>query len=294
MSSEPILIPIRLERPGFEAFIGPWFCPGEPSLLVDVGPAVGAPALLAALAEMNITRLDYVLLTHVHIDHAGALAQIMNRYPEARAVCFADAVRHVVDPRRLWEGSRQVLGDLGEYYGEPGGVPEESVLPHDKADIPGLTVIETPGHAPHHLSFTWQGRLFSGEAAGNYLNTGNREYVRPATPPRFFLDEAVASVDRLLVLDDQPIHFGHYGWADSSRRIAGRFRAQLFRWRDIVGAELSRGEGPDLPERCLKALIGQDPELSVFPSLPQPVQARERRFILTSVKGYLGFLRESR
>jgi glyoxylase-like metal-dependent hydrolase (beta-lactamase superfamily II) len=264
---------------------------------VDVGPPVSAGRLLESLAALNVDRLDWIFLTHAHIDHAGAVASVLERYPTARAVVFAQAVKHLVDPTRLWAGSLQVLGDLARAYCPPPPVPADRLVAHDQMDLPGLTIIETPGHAPHHLSYAWQGRLYSGEAAGNLLEVQGRSYLRPATPHRFFLPEAVASVDKMLALPDQPIYYAHYESAPSSLEMLGRFRRQLLRWEEIIKSESTRagaGTNGDLKERCVDALLERDEEIAAFPLMDPAEQARERSFIGNSVKGYLGYLEEAR
>ncbi|MCK7504193.1 MAG: MBL fold metallo-hydrolase [Desulfobacterales bacterium] len=98
---------------GFADFISAWLVQGRPSFLVDVGPASTAGQLLAALDTLGVTRLDYILLTHIHLDHAGAIGQVARRFPAARIVCHEKGIPHLVDPTQLWEGTRKVLGAGG-------------------------------------------------------------------------------------------------------------------------------------------------------------------------------------
>ncbi len=296
MDNAPIHIEIKQNLPGFDRFIGVWFVPGDVAALVDVGPAVSAGRLLDSLAALKVDRLDWVFLTHAHIDHAGAVALVLKQYPTARAVVFAKALKHLVDPSKLWAGSQQVLGDLARAYGEPPPTPSDRLVAHDTIDLPDLTILETPGHAPHHLSFCWQGRLYPGESAGNLLDVQGRTYLRPATPPRFFLPEAVASVDKMLELPDQPVHYGHFEAASSSVEMLGRFRRQLLRWEEIMKSEVNRREAGtegELKERCVDALLERDDEISAFSLMDSIVQARERNFIGNSVNGYWGYLRDA-
>ena len=259
MSEKPLHLEIDQNFSGFENFFGAWVVPGDVCLVVDVGPASSADRLLEILEKNSIDRVDYVLLTHIHIDHSGALADVLKRYPEARAICHAAGLKHVAEPEKLWQGSLSVLKDLAVKYGRPGDVDRARLIPHTENPVPGLVVYETPGHAPHHLSFTWQGRLYSGEAGGNLLRAGEKFYLRPATPPRFFLQTAVESVDKLLDLPDQPIYYAHYESAENSQVMLKRFRDQLLRWRDIIAEEApSGGEGEELEQRCIQALLDKD------------------------------------
>jgi glyoxylase-like metal-dependent hydrolase (beta-lactamase superfamily II) len=256
---------------------------------VDVGPANSVHRLVEALAKMNMERVDYVLLTHIHIDHVGGLAKFLEHFPMAQVVCHDKAVRHLVDPSRLWEVSRKVLGKIADAYGPLTGVREEILIPHTQAHIENLTIIETPGHAPHHLSFSCMGHLFAGEAGGNYLCVADTDYLRPATPPRFFLKVFLETVDRLLALEDQHICYAHFGDAPSSRQMLKRFRAQVLRWKEVV--EKERSAGPkDLIMRCVDRLLEKDPDLKAFALMDSDTQDRERFFMGNSVRGYIGFL----
>ncbi len=286
----PTLLHTPLDHPGFQGFFGAWLIPGDPSLLVDTGPAGAGGRLIRDLDRMGIHRVDYVLITHIHLDHAGGLARILERYPEARAVCHRKAVPHVVDPDRLWAGSLKVLGEMARVYGRPAPVPAKALIPHDEACVPGLDVLETPGHAPHHLSFSYDGNLFAGEAAGNFLEVEETEYLRPATPPRFLLEEALESVDRLRALKDQPLCYAHFGRSPSSHLMLDRFREQLLRWREILERVLR--ESPDAGlEPCTDRLLECDPELTHFRLMDRATQQRERFFLRNSVRGFVDYLR---
>jgi glyoxylase-like metal-dependent hydrolase (beta-lactamase superfamily II) len=155
--------------------------------------------------------------------------------------------------------------------------------------MPGLDIIDTPGHASHHLAYSWGGGLFAGEAAGNFYAFKDMEYLRPATPPRFYRDVFLASLDQLATLDNQPIYYAHLGRARDSREMLKRFRAQILRWNDLIQKEMDHG-GEDMADRCVKTLLQKDPELQAFSAMDQETQQRERYFIRNSVKGFLGFL----
>jgi len=287
-----LLIEIKQKIPGYDHFIGSWVCRGDINLVVDVGPANSVGRLIETLMEMNIKRVDYVLVTHIHIDHAGGLGGFLEHFPKARVVCHEKGIRHLVDPSMLWEGSQKVLGEIAEAYGCPQAVKEEVCIPHAQARIKNLTVIETPGHAPHHLSFSYGGNLFAGEAGGNYFSVLDTDYLRPATPPRFFLKNFLESVDRLMALEDQHICYAHFGDAQNSRRMLKRFRAQIFRWKELIQKEMSAGSD-DLMMRCVNSLLEKDPDLKAFKFMEPDTQNRERFFVANSVRGYIEFLQNA-
>jgi glyoxylase-like metal-dependent hydrolase (beta-lactamase superfamily II) len=240
---------------------------------------------------MNIDRVDYVLITHIHLDHSGALGDFLEHYPMAKVICHERAIPHLVDPSALWAGSLKVLGDVAETYGEPKPVEEERLISHTQWDSIDLGVIETPGHAVHHLSFYYKGRLFAGEAGGTFCTVNDSEYLRPATPPRFLFEIFLESVDKLLQLDDQEIYFQHFGRAESSHRLLKMFREQLFIWKDVIGEQVSMDHS-DIEQICLDALFEKDPYLKAFKSMDRGIQERERFFLTNSVRGFLGYLQE--
>jgi glyoxylase-like metal-dependent hydrolase (beta-lactamase superfamily II) len=288
----PLLIELRQDRPGFDRFIGSWLCPYDKTVVIDVGPSRSVTKLIESLSVLGIREVDFVLLTHIHMDHAGGLAEFLDHFPMARAVCHSKAISHLVDPSKLWLGSQKTLGDLAEAYGPIRPVKKERLIPHTEARVEGIDLIETPGHAPHHLSFIIQENLFAGEAGGIYLAVKDWEYLRPATPPVFFLKEFLGSIDRLLTAKDLPICYAHFGKANSSHRMLKRERAQLLLWETVLREEITKGDHR-LMERGMARLLAEDPELKAFEAMFSADQDREKFFIGNSIKGYLGFLQEN-
>ncbi|MBW1733790.1 MAG: MBL fold metallo-hydrolase [Deltaproteobacteria bacterium] len=288
-----LLIEIKQDMPGFNPFFGSWVCRDDLNFLIDVGPANTSERLIASLSALGLERVDYILLTHIHIDHGGALADLLNCYPMARVVCHEKAVRHLTDPSDLWRGSVKVLGDLARAYGKPEPVPLERIIPHTECGIKDLLVLETPGHAIHHLSYTYRGRLFVGEAGGNYLTVNNLDYLRPATPPRFFLDLFLRSIDLLLELEDLPIHYAHFGRASSSHRMLNIFRDQLILWETVIGGVLGRdGNVDEVIRNSIDLLLEKDPNLAAFRLMDPDTRKRERFFMTNGVRGFVEFLKE--
>ena len=288
-----IFLPIQQDLPGFNPFFGSWISQGDVTFMVDPGPANTADRLIDSMEAAGIRRLDYVLITHIHIDHGGALFEVLKRYPEASAICHEKGVPHLVDPSRLYEGSLSVLGDLARIYGSPKPIEKERLIPHTLCPIDGLKVIETPGHAIHHLSFTYEKRLYAGEAAGNYFVVKGREYLRPATPARFFLNVFSESVDRLLSLEDQPIRYAHVESAEKGHRLLRLFKDQLRLWESLIGECVGEGrQKADTIQHAVERLLKEDSRLAAFESMDKDMQKRERTFMTNSVNGFVGFFEE--
>lgn len=285
------LFKINTDYKGFDPFFGSWLSRDGVTVIVDVGPAHTASNLIHSLRSYGLEKLDYIFLTHIHIDHAGALADLLDFFPMARVVCHEKGIEHLVDPSRLWRGSLGVLGKTAELYGEPKPVPKERLLPHTSFHLKDLNIIETPGHALHHLSYQYKGVLYAGEAAGNYFLLNGMEYIRPASPPRFFFHVFMDSVEKLLSLENQPIRYAHFGGADDSRRHLEIFRDQLIRWKGVIEEPIRQGlRGEPLFRECIDVLLREDPCLSAYKMMDAPTQEREQTFMRNSINGFAEFL----
>ncbi|MFP4041081.1 MAG: MBL fold metallo-hydrolase [Desulfosudaceae bacterium] len=277
---------------GFQDFICSWILNGEETFLVDPGPAVTSPDLLTALEEIGLKRPDYILLTHIHIDHAGGIGEIATAFPETPVVCHRSARPHLINPERLWQGTLKTLGETGRAYGPISPVPEKQLLSVEDLSAATIKPILTPGHAPHHVSYlTPDGILFVGEAGGVNIDfEGNGEYLRPATPPRFDLETSIASLDRLLAARPETICYGHTSLKTEADQWLRSHREQLFFWKDEIRYEIMKDTAPGLAERCADRICKRDRLLGALPKLPAPVFRRERFFIENSIRGFIGYL----
>ena len=324
------LIDLDQPLPGQRKFVTCWLARAEGlTFVVDPGPRSTAGYLVRSLRDLGVERLDWILLTHIHLDHAGGTAELGAAYPEARVVCHETGRAHLVDPARLWEGSRAVLGHIAEVYGEPAPVEARRLatagdLTSEAFARTGIRIVPTPGHAPHHLSFVHDGTLFVGEAAGTYMALpdgphGRVPFLRPATPPRFHLGVALDSLDRLLTLEPAPARmaFAHYGLVEGGvRELLRVARGQLESWVSILAEELeadrhdrggtrasetaaerqaggkpgARGIDDRLVARVHARLLQEDPHYARWPDLEPDIRERELVFTRQTLEGMLGFL----
>jgi glyoxylase-like metal-dependent hydrolase (beta-lactamase superfamily II) len=282
------LINLQPPIPGYERFIGAYLFCGERKAIVDPGPKSAIPHLLSALAELNThpNEIDFIILTHIHIDHAGGAGTALRDMPRARVFAHSQALRHLVDPAKLWEASLKTLGDLALQYGSIEPVPEDrlavatDLMTIDLGRGLILEVHLTPGHAAHHLSLfdRKNGILIAGEAAGVCVNGS----LRMATPPPFRLDETLSSIDRLISLEPKTLcygHFGCYGNAVERLRLA---RSKLLTWYETVGS--AAGEGRTA-EEILVLLKEKDRDLDYLDSLGQDAYRREHDLLINSING---------
>ena len=153
--------------------------------MIDPGPASTLPRLYGALEELGTPSIDYVLLTHVHMDHAGGMGDFMDTFPKAKIVAPSNGIKHLVDPSKLLAASLETLRDMVEVYGEMEAISEDAFA--DPGDVEGVRFFMTPGHAAHHqaIFMIWKktSRSFSRRSRRNVYRRCRRKtfYMRPAT-----------------------------------------------------------------------------------------------------------------
>ncbi|HLM53091.1 MAG TPA: MBL fold metallo-hydrolase [Pseudoxanthomonas sp.] len=205
------------------------------SAFVDCGTNHSVPRMLAALAANGLAPadVDWLLLTHVHLDHAGGAGALMAQLPNATLVVHPRGAPHMIDPSRLIAGATAVYGEeeMQRSYGRILAVPEERVVIAEdghRVDLNGrpLLCIDTPGHARHHFC-VWDARSrgwFTGDTFGlsyRELDSARGAFILPTTTPVQFEPEALkASIARLLERDPQEMHLTHYGRVTDVERLA--------------------------------------------------------------------------
>ncbi len=281
----------RLE--GFSRFISAWLYQDENlTFLVDPGPLATIPYLLEQLELKGVARLDYIFLTHIHIDHAGGTGALLKSFPEARVICHPQGIKHMTAPEKLWQGSLKVLGYVAEVYGEIIPVPEANISFSEKVGDTGIAVFKTPGHAQHHLCFLFDELLFAGEVVGVRSPVPGGIYMRPATPPRFILDVALDSIERMLELRPEKMVIAHYGLVEPALDYLEIGREQLQLWVQGVEAVALAGDAA-AEERLFQWLLVNDANYARIKELDPETYARERYFLGNTMRGMIGYL-ESR
>jgi len=289
------LIDLDQDAEGYRKFLSCWVSRSDNvTFIVDPGPVSSVDYLIGELRSFGIDKLDFVLLTHIHLDHGGGVAKVLNAFPDARIYCHKSGVKHIVNPARLWEGSKKVLKEVADMYGEPSPVSPDKMIAEEDLAAAGIEVIHTPGHAVHHDAFLHDGTLFIGEAFGTHVELpSGRLYLRPATPPRFFLQQALDSLDRILELPDEPLRtaFAHWGMRDGAFLYARAVKKQLILWTDSI-SELVKQSTDNLEQRLFDRLMKIDPLYGqgLFDELDDDLKVRERHFLGNTLEGMLGFI----
>jgi len=193
---------------------------------IDTGTNDSLPNALAALKKLDLdgTAVDYVILTHIHLDHAGGAGKMMQTFPNAQMVVHPRGVRHMAEPSKLIAGVKAVYG--AEYveriYGEILPINSERIISAEDGLVVSLagrklTCLETPGHAKHHIAIVDEktGGIFTGDLFGlsyRELDVDGRQFIFPTTSPSQFDPDAMhASIDRLLQLNPPAMYLTHYG-----------------------------------------------------------------------------------
>ena len=235
---------------------------GDRAALVDTGSNASLPIVLQALKAKGLTpaQVEYVILTHIHLDHAGGAGALMQALPNARLTVHPRGARHMVDPARLVAGTIAVYGEAQarRMYGDILPIPADRIVETPEGATirlgeRALTFLDTPGHARHHVCIRddRSGHVFAGDMFGlsyRELDVDGRQFVFPTTTPVQFEPAAMhASIDRLLALQPEAIYVTHFGQV----RDVPRLGADLHRLIDahVAAALRHRNAGAGRHER---------------------------------------------
>src|SRR5712691_10560254 len=225
---------------GYEGITAGYLIRSDRPCLVETGTAPSAPVVADALTELGVGSQDLatIVVTHIHLDHAGGVGDLAKTYPNADVVVHERGARHLADPSRLMASARMVYGDdLDDLFGALAPTPADRIRSVDLTgvvDLGGGRRLDShysPGHAKHHVGLidSVSGELYVGDAAGIYIpETGDQ---RPATPPPDFdLDTALASVRMFGSLRPQRLLFSHYGPVPDVEETLARSAEEIQLW----------------------------------------------------------------
>lgn len=238
---------------------------------IDTGTNHAVPRLLESLTALGLApdAVDWVIPTHVHLDHAGGVGLLTQALPSARVLVHPRGLRHMVDPKALWLGALAVYGEeeMQRSYGKLVPVPAERAEPsHDEQVIQlagrPLRLIDTPGHAKHHHAI-WDERSrswFTGDTFGlsyRAFDIAGRAWILPTSTPVQFEPEALkATVSRLLAAEPRAMQVTHYGRiggsVDEVKRLATVMLAQV---DEMVTLAESLRTAPDRHQQLKAGLL---------------------------------------
>lgn len=277
---------------GFKGFLASYIFLGEKVLLFEVGPTRAVEGVLEGLKEAGVQVKDvsYVAVSHIHADHAGGAGTLLKYLPNAKLVVHDRGSLHMVNPQKLWESTKRALGSFAEAYGVIEPVPAEKVI----VGIEGLTldlggefkvkVLETPGHAPHHLSLYREdsGEVFLGEAGGVYIQY--LEALRPSTPPPGFnFTQSLASLEKIRKLNPKRLYYTHFGFTEDIGKLKV-YGEKLKLWLDIVFKGYREGK---TSLNIFNEIIAVDKDARRLAE-----NEREKFFMINSVEGIIFYLKK--
>ncbi len=231
---------------------------GARPALVETGARTSTETVRRHLHELGLgpDGLAWIVLTHVHLDHAGAVGDLAADFPSATVVVHEEGARHLVDPTRLVDSAGRVYGELlDSLYGRMLPVPQERILAAgdgETIDLGGghrLTMVESPGHARHHQAVLDEesGTLLVGDSVGVML-PGQRS-LRPAVPPPDFdLELAVGSLHKYVALRPERVVLTHYGPLPDAAAGLAEAEETLHRWVELAERVTRESPGAGVEE----------------------------------------------
>jgi glyoxylase-like metal-dependent hydrolase (beta-lactamase superfamily II) len=204
--------------------------------LFDCGPTTTVSALKDGLTQhgLELTDIRHLLLSHIHLDHAGAAGVLVREHPTLQVHVSEIGAPHLVAPERLERSARRLYGDTFDtLWGELAPVPEANVrVVGDR--VLGLDCFPTPGHASHHVSYLDRdGTLYAGDAAGVRIQPG-RFVMPPTPPPEFDLDTWQQTLEEIERRDPERLALIHWGVADDPQRHLAELRLELYDRADFI------------------------------------------------------------
>lgn len=224
----------------------------EPAL-IETGPTTSVDAVVEGLSELGLAsdELAHVVVTHIHLDHAGGVGRLAARFPRARIWVHDRGAPHLADPTKLVRSAGRVYGEerMQQLFGPVDPVPADRLTPLSDGDriVLGdrvLDVLYTPGHASHHVALvdSQTGALFTGDALGIHLP--DVRVLRPATPPPDIdVELSVDSIRKIRARRSPALLFSHYGPVEEVDELCQLAESRLLKWANIVrGAMEETGE----------------------------------------------------
>ncbi len=264
----------------------------EPAL-VETGPGTSVEPVTAALDKLGMAaeELAHIVLTHIHLDHAGGVGHLADRFPRATVWVHHRGAPHLVDPTRLIASTARVWGEaeMRELFGPTAPVPSGRVRPLGDTDTisigdRNLLVLDTPGHASHHVALvdSRTGAVFTGDALG--IHVPDLPVLRPATPPpEFDLERYVASIERIKAAAASVLLFAHFGPLDDVGETCDLAIRRVRDWAAVVEEALRETDDPEELASRLEVAALDDIETGAEATLDLQV-LEDRLRLLSSIR----------
>jgi glyoxylase-like metal-dependent hydrolase (beta-lactamase superfamily II) len=268
--------------------------------LVEAGPSSTLDALLEGVRQAGIApeAVSKLIVTHIHLDHAGAAGTLVRRYPHLQVYVHEVGAPHLIDPSKLLSSASRIYGDrMDQLWGEVLAVPATNIHALSDGDrvIIGtseLVTLYTPGHASHHVAYldAEHEEVFTGDVAAIRLQ--GFDYIRPATPPPDVdLELWSTSLKRLQDINPRSLHLTHFGSFSDVERHLTAAREQLYAWAAFIEDLRDRDYEPE----AMKLALKERAEGEVLRAHNDPEALRQYELAAPSgmsVDGYLRYFRK--
>jgi len=256
---------------GFEQAVACYLVKGRKTALIDTGYSSSGETIIKYIRGLNVTKIDYIIPTHVHLDHCGAAWLIAEHFPEAMVLAQERAFKHLVDPTRLLGSAREFYGDeVLKMFGEVRPIPEQKVVKVMDGEILSLgdvelTFIYTPGHAPHQMSvLISDGMVVTADAVP--AKYPGKSFIIPTTPPPSFDHiQYVESLRRLGSLEAKTFLTPHFGPTPAGDEWVGKLIEEAKLWYEMGKNVLRNGGGVSmLYQLYIEKLEKEGAELPIY------------------------------
>ncbi|WP_102347107.1 MBL fold metallo-hydrolase [Bacillus sp. Marseille-P3661] len=245
---------------GLEQRTGTYVIHDKALTIVETSASPSIPYILEGLKHLNINpqEIHYIIVTHIHLDHAGGAGILLKECPNAKIVVHPRGARHLIDPSKLIDGARAVYGEkFDELFNPILPIPEDRlIIKYDNESIQlaerTLTFYDTPGHAKHHFSIhdSLSNGIFTGDTVGVYYQDLKEIKVSlflPSTSPnQFNPDSMIESTERIRSLGVDRIFFGHYGMYDDPQEVFSQVKQWLTVFLEIAELEYKKLKTPNI------------------------------------------------
>ena len=268
----------------------------EKKALVDSGPPSSAGIVLDGIRKVGVRPEDinYIIVTHVHVDHAGGAGVLLEDMPQAQVVVHHMGARHLLKLAKLVESTVKTVGsEIIAQWGEAVPVePERVQVVHDNDAIQlseeqVLDFIDDPGHAPHELCIYERrnGGIFTGEALGLYF-ADDEVLLTCHPPPGFDLELCTKTIQRLMTLNARRLYFAHFGVTDRVEEILQMAIDKLQIYANIITEAIKGDALDDITERILAQVV---PELELMRRVPSAYKLVVENLIPWGIAGFMDY-----
>ena len=270
-------------------FISIYLVVDDKIALIETGPACSLDNLVSGIKStgLKLEDVDYVVPTHIHLDHFGGGGHIMELCKNAKALVHPKAYKHVSNIEKWWQGSSDFLGKVAQLYGKPKPIPEDRLISAEdgfEVSLGGfyLKAVHTPGHAPHHITWIYGDEAFVGDSAGLWYPEIGSSF--PVTPGYYRHDLALKSIKKMESLNLKNIFYTHFG----PRLVYNTFeetKKEFELWMNIV----EKGYNQQLSSKeILRILFNKRPGLL---QTNQNHGIHQKDTHKSTVEGMMGWLR---